>query len=210
VPHKRCRMLYYFHELDNVAKQTARDEWCEKLPRSEWWDCTFDDFIQIASILGVEIDGGSRRNIEGEILISEPSIFFSGFYHQGSGACFAGHYAYAKGWREKLLSHAPQDKELLDIGQQLQEAQNGFFYRVTAEIKHIGCDNSMQITAYNGDYHVCEIIDGGEITSALRALASWLYNSLQEEYEYLTSNEAVTADIENCEGEFTQDGHIDR
>jgi len=74
--------LYQFVELSDEAKQKAR-EWFREVSSGNFNDFDFeyfkDDFINMMSIFGFEVDG----------------VFYSGFSSQGDGASFAGKYSYA-------------------------------------------------------------------------------------------------------------------
>ena len=45
-----------------------------------------------------------------------------------------------------------------------------------------------------------------DVSEALRDLARWLYGRLEDEYEHLTSDEAVDESIRLNEYSFTEDG----
>lgn len=47
-----------------------------------------------------------------------------------------------------------------------------------------------------------------EVTKALRDFNRWIFRRLQDEYEYLTSDEQVEESIRANEYEFTEDGTI--
>jgi hypothetical protein len=134
--------VYTFDELSDSAKEKAREWYREGNLDYEWWDCTYDDAVKCAECLGIEIATRDRnwRNITtGKSGVSkETCIYFSGFCSQGDGACFEGSYSYRKGWRKALKAYAPIDKELLEIGEALQEAQKQVRWGATATIKHSG------------------------------------------------------------------------
>lgn len=54
----------------------------------DWWDSTYDDFQTSIKQIGVEVD----------------EMYFSGFYNQGDGACFDG---YVREWHKFLPSVDP-------------------------------------------------------------------------------------------------------
>jgi hypothetical protein len=197
----------------------------------DWWDSVYDDFIQVCEILGVSIETRHRKAYRGQgrdVTISEPCIYFSGFYSQGDGASFSGWY-YAETTKAirienpdasptseyrrvltaeeapaKIREYAPNDETLHNIADELC-----FLYRwyggVTARISQGGNylhsytmrldDWDFQDDREDEDANICEIVETTLIDN-MRALADWLYERLEEEHEYLTSDEAVIESLE--------------
>ena len=202
--------VYRLAELSDEAKDKARAWYREGGFDYDWYDAVYEDFQQIAEILGIDfktrtvglMGGGSRQ---------EPPIFFSGFWSQGDGACFEGYYSYRKNASASIRAYAPQDATLHGIADALQSVQRRNFYQLRAEATHRG--------RYHHEY--CMVISVARdspiwqdmtadaedvITEALRDLARWLYRQLECEYEYLTSDEAVDDAITANEYTFTEDG----
>ena len=75
------------------------------------------------------VGGGTR---------AKPCIFFSGFWSQGDGACFEGHYSYAAGAAAAIRAHAPLDVDLHAIADALGAMQRRNFYQLRADIRHHG------------------------------------------------------------------------
>lgn len=200
--------VYNFEELDDRAKETARNWWRGSGLDYEWWDAIYEDAKMRGALLGIEID----------------RIYFSGFCSQGDGACFNGRYEYKAGWRKALRAEVGGDDlpELEAIGDALQDVQRHAFYKLSASTRqsghymHSGC---MDVTvdasdapnirenlwADEGDNFVyCE--DG--IRDTLRLFADWIYEKLEKEYEYLMSDEAVDELIIANEYEFDDNGNV--
>lgn len=201
--------VYTLTELSDAAKERARSWYREGLDY-EWWDAVYDDFETICRILGIDLrthpvrlyGGGTRQ---------KPSIWFSGFCSQGDGACFEGTYRHAKGAPAALRAHAPLDTELHAIADHLADLQRRNFYELMATIRHQGCyyhAYSMTIDVERdgpNSQPPTKCPEDG-VTEALRDLAHWLYRSLEREYEYLTSDEAVDESIEANDYTFTAEG----
>lgn len=131
MPHTQTKTVFDFDELSDEAKERARQDWRETNLDYEWWDMVYEDAAQIADILGIDLRAGKTDD-------KGMKIFFSGFSSQGDGACFEGHYAYAKGCAKKIRAYAPKDIELHRIADALVEAQRSANYGLSATMKHRG------------------------------------------------------------------------
>lgn len=196
--------IFKYEELDERAKEKAR-KWCASnvFNYSHDWEYTLDDAVRVGAIIGIEIDTirGSRRT---------PAIYFSGFWSQGDGACFEGTYRYAKEAAKKIREYAPHDEELHSITDALQDIQRRNFYKLIARCKqsgrycHSGC---MSVEVEHDDDRYRDIGDAeDDIKQALRDFANWIYQQLEAEYEYQTSEEVVAESIIANEYEFNEDG----
>lgn len=191
--------IYKFSELSNDAKERARDWYRQNGLDYEWYDFTIEEWKELAGLLGIEID----------------NIYFSGFSSQGDGACFTGSYSYRKGWKQAIKKETGGElyRKLENIGDQLQEEQKKYFYGITASIHHTGryChEQSVTVSVDPGEHisgywsDTCDMEEN--ITDTLRELMQDIYYSLQSEYEYLTSDEAIDEAITANEYEFTESG----
>jgi len=202
--------VYRLHELSDAAKEKARAWYREGAFDYDWYDAVYEDFRQIAEILGVrfktrtirQMGGGSRQ---------EPCIFFSGFWSQGDGVCWEGVYSYRKGASAEIRSYAPQDTTLHGIADALQTVQRRNFYQLRAEAIHRGHyhhEYCMAISVKRESPIWQEMTPDAEeiIIEALRDLARWLYRQLEREYEYLNSDEAVDETIAANGYTFTKSG----
>lgn len=177
-----------FDELDDDAKEKARAWYRDGALDYEWWDSVYDHAKEAGEALGITVD-----NIE-----------FSGFYSYGDGACFIGSYAYRKGWRAALRAIS-QDPVLEGIGRRLQAAQRLVFYKGEAIITKRGhryCDETSVSIDCDPDTEAF----ADAVTDALRDFMRWIYKSLEQEYEYLMSDECVDAGIRANDYTFTADG----
>lgn len=209
------RTLFKFEELNDSAKSNALDKHRQFI--SEDWngvDSMRDDLEIIASIYGidfrtyaVQLHGGGTRQ--------DPCIWYQGFSSQGDGASFEGTYEYAKDAPKAIRDHAPVDKELHRIADELQKAQRPFFYRLKANITRGHGSNfyshsgTMAVEVYDERDQYRDIGEAAEtITQLLKDFADWMYKSFREEYEYQTGDEAVTESIEANEYEFDENGEL--
>lgn len=61
--------LYEFHELDDTAKEKARERYRECALDYEWWDCIYEDAERIGLKI-TEFDLGGRKHIKGNLTTS--------------------------------------------------------------------------------------------------------------------------------------------
>lgn len=209
--------VYTYAELSDKAKEKARDAYREGHLDYEWWDSVYEDAVDMAAEIGIEI--GTRRGGK------QPAIFFSGFSSQGDGACFEGTYRYKKGALKALQSAAPAghrdpetgqwveqeaNKELHRICRDLQEIQRPFLYKLQATVKqsghynHSGCTD-IEVTHADDMYRDIGDAEDG-IKQALRDFMDWIYARLEAEYDYLNSDKAIEEAIEANECEFLESG----
>lgn len=202
--------VYQIDELSDEAREKARLWYRRGGFDYEWWDFVYDDFERICTILGVELHtrpvrlcgGGTRR---------KPSIWFSGFWSQGDGACFEGDYSYAKHSSAAIRAYAPTDEELHRIADALAEIQRRNFFQLRACATHRGRyyhEYCMEISVERDSpvYQEMTATAEDDVTEALRDLARWLYRQLEEEFDGLNSDEAVDEAIAANEYSFTAEG----
>jgi hypothetical protein len=167
----------------------------------DWWDAVYHDFSVICGILGIDLDR------------HEPS--FSGFWSQGDGASWTGTYS-ARGPRRmtydtapaEIREHAPTDTELHRIADELCLLAR-VYGPVVATVTRRDRWNYVQSSTMTIDHwefyddernenipeEIVEHIDDTLIT-LFRDLAEWLYDTLETEHDYLTSDEAVAETLE--------------
>ena len=202
--------VYRLDELSDTAKDKARAWYRDSGFDYDWYDSVYEDFQQIAEILGVRfktrtlrlMGGGSRQ---------EPRIFFSGFWSQGDGACFEGYYSYRKNASALIRAYASQDTTLHGIADALQSVQRRNFYQLRAEATHRGRYHheycmAISVTRDSPTWQDMTAEAEDIVIEALRDLARWLYRQLEREYEYLTSDEAVDESIVANDYTFTDSG----
>jgi len=203
--------VFQFAELSDQAKDAARRWWLETHVRDgrELLADLTDDFESVASILGIEFNAVPVRLMGGGTRY-KPEIYFSGFSSQGDGACFAGTYSYKKGSVKAIHAYAPLDKDLHDIANMLATVQKKNFYSIRATVDHTGRyyhDYSTTIDIINENRDV-EISDADKdiVKASLRHFMRWMYDCLEEQNDYLESDEHVEHMIFSDEIEFYSDG----
>jgi hypothetical protein len=186
---KRVKIMATFQDLSEAVKEYFLDKNRDALLYDGWYDSTIGDFTTILELIGF-------YNTE---------TFFSGFYSQGDGASYIGDYKYKKGCLKLVKDYAPLDKGLHDIVQGIVNIQKKYFYGITCSITQktslyshentmsFNFDNEVRADQSYG-YHTVfnNEIDEKSLEKLFKDLARWLYKNLQTEYEYLTSDEALT------------------
>ena len=206
------KTVYTFDELSDEAKENARNWWreCEE---QDWQGGEFviDDASTVARIIGIEFDtrpvklmGGGTRN--------DPTVYWSGFYSQGDGACFEGSYSYAKGASKAIREYAPQDTTLHAIADGLQKVQKCHFYSLAARMTHRGGyyhSGYMSVDVEDNRDSYRDIRESEDLIKDLMCdFADWIYSRLQDEYEYTMSAENVDEAIRINGYEFDENGRI--
>lgn len=204
MPALKQYLIYTFDELSDAAKEKAREWYRNGQLDYDWWDSVYEQADTAAKHLGIDIDRKGKHT---------PAIYFSGFWSQGDGACFEGSYRYKKGWRSALLHEfGPGDtlNELLSIGQSLQEVQSKQFYKLEATCRHRGHyqhSGCMSVDVEHAEDRYRDIGDAeDEVRDQLRLFADWIYDCLESEHSWLTSDEQVDESIRANEYTFNEDG----
>jgi hypothetical protein len=200
--------LYEFAELEEKSKEKAIEADRYINVDYRWWDVIYDDFAAICQTIGITVD--------------KATIFFRGFYSQGDGSGFVAEIdlpllldaVVAQKWKD----YAPK----LELDLALPEIDR----RVLKLIRESKLDTAPQITHPHRGYYVkaelngnlpysfhgypqiekqLDLLEDGLIKIA-ETLNSFLYKSLENEYEYQTAGQAVAGALEAHEYWFTADG----
>ena len=165
-------------------------KWRECATNYNWWDCSYDDF---------------KTKCE-ELLIRVDDVTFSGFGSQGDGAAFAG----------RVDLTAFMERSGLDVeypalyigvkndGSYIRVAFNGNNMRCAAYEVYANQTEPAGIFSELDQETWEELMDAQDSDAKLeqpaleecRSLARDLYRALENEYTYLTSEEAF---LESCE-----------
>ena len=201
--------------------QTAR-EWFLSLPQSEqddfldkhrrwnvdhinWWDCIYEQFEEDMKEKGIEID--HRRN--------RVCIYFSGFGSQGDGACFEGRVQdFMKVLPEKSVLREYHDR--VD-GWEIYWTSHGNYchehslrFTDSFDVLSFAGDSELHRAAYaqlEEELQDAWNVFVDEFAETVRAYCGDLYIRLEEEYDYLTSDECLieTLDANQMFEEFREE-----
>ena len=209
------RTFFKFDELTDTAKEKAREWWRDRENQSGdtfWSEYVIEDFATICGLLGLDIKRYPPVRTMGGETRHKPSVYWSGFWSQGDGACFEGYYSYEKGSVKAIRDHAPDDADLVAIAERLRSVQAKYFFKLNATIKHTGCyyhEHSMSIEVEHDEQPYLGLGDAeDEVKDCLRDLARWLYRALEREYSHVMSDESVDESIRINEYEFDEEGNI--
>lgn len=196
-------ILYEFNELSEASKEKARQWWRECSAGDSYWsESVIDEAKEEGKKMGIDID----------------SIYFSGFYQQGSGACFEGtwHACDVKaGETAKDWGDSPATKEISRIAAEFEETAKNF-PNASFSVKHSGHYYHEFSTSFN--VSLGEDEDNGSISQeewsraegdlieTARDYMRWIYKQLEKEYEYQNSDEVIDELLESNEYTFREDG----
>ena len=176
-------MVYSFNELSEAAQERALNAFRDINVEYDWWTYGAYDTIRTAGrLLGLDID---RINFDTDLY-----------------CIFNADYEYVRGASAAVCKEFPQNTDLHKIASELQALQKRHFYSLSCAITKGRSMNRYECFRFGEDYE-CE--DLGDI---IDDFAHWARVLLRDEYEYLTSDEAVTETIEANEYEFTEGGKL--
>lgn len=202
-------VTYKFDELSDKAKDKAREAYTgDGYLDYDWWDCTYEDVVRVAAVLGITISERTFKTMSGKTR-GEPNIQFSGFGSQGDGASFSGHYRYNP---EAIvqIQHYCKDEDLIELAQQLTTMQLtrrlcGWDY-FSGRIETDGRYNSIRVSLNESDLDEGDTNDiESEFQQLMQNFCSWIYKQLESQYDWLMSDECVDEYLRDGM-EFDEDG----
>lgn len=201
--------LFTFFELDKTAKEKALTTYRELNVGFDWWDDEFEDFTELCSYLG--------------IAVKKESIRFRGFYSQGDGSGFSATVDIPQllkavanqSWKD----YAPIQEFVFGVPEVdcrvLALVANGLLPsepQIICRTRQLGIvvDLGISEVIRDGKTHdnIFDELDKLEewLRSVAETLNRLLYKSLENQYEFLTSDTAVKQSILTNEYLFTADG----
>ena len=111
--------------------------------------------------------------------ITIDKVYFSGFWSQGDGACFTGHLGYDADCLEKVMEHAPLDKELHEIATRWVNLRCPELY---GHVKHTGRYYHSNSVSFSIEED--QEVDENAVIIAAKQLMDWIYEKLEENYNY--------------------------
>lgn len=212
--------VYTYAELDDKAKERARDWYRQCADGDNFFsESITDDLKEVGAACGLEFGGRNPNNR------SDKGIYWEGFSHQGSGASFTASWQASRVDLVKLAAlRADRPATYTDAQGKLRTcAGNAELAPILGAFAALAADEPAgygSVTASNRGHSLTveyghdnddardSIMDENEaaLQDACVSLADWYYRSLEREYEYFNSDEAVAESIEANENEFTATG----
>lgn len=190
-------ITYSFEELSPEAQSKAIENLYDiNVDYDEWCDYILDD----------------RKEKLQEYGFNNPDIGYSGFWNQGDGASFTCKDINITTFMHKLKL-CNQFRSLFEgikhgycyIDVSIDKINHHYSHSntVLANLNYEEQDNS-----YNDLRNIQAQQLESIMTSQVRELSDQIYNELQKDYEYLTSEEAIKDTILANEYEFTENGEL--
>ena len=174
--------VYSFDELSEAAQERALNAFRCSNVEFNWYEDTFDTIRTAGKLLGLEID----------------DIHFDTDLY----CIFDAHYRYVRGAAKAVRDEFPWADDLHDVERKLQDLQKRHFYSLSCAVTKGRTTNRYRCFRFGEDYE-CE--DLGDI---IDDFAHWARVLLRDEYEWLTSDEAVKEIIIINEHEFDEEGKL--
>jgi hypothetical protein len=201
-------LLYKYAELDDGAKERARNWYREGMDTSDFAEFVIEDFATVAKFCGWNVRTRPVKLMNGSTRL-EPAVYWSGFCSQGDGACFEGSWRASDVDARGMRSHAPRDRELHQIA--------AAFAKLKRAAPNANASGSHRNARYSHEMTISFETEGfgseraraareEAFKDASRDLMRWLYRALEKEYEYQTSDAQVAEAIEANEYEFNEHG----
>lgn len=197
-----------FEALSRRAKDAILDEHrdCNVDDGFEWWDGVYENFIEDMKEIGIVVASRPESTLRGTYV--RPAIYFSGFWSQGDGACFEGR---VDDWTTFIKAAFPNDtEEYLPLWTESEAGSPSLSWTHSGRYSH---ENSCTFHSdfdinneYNSEeqplrYAVREaIVKYAEVLvekvfeeaeEFIKGKMKELYRALEEEHDYLTSDDAV-------------------
>ena len=214
-----------FSELSEHVKQRVLDEQAESLCGDEWWDSSYEDFKEVASCFGFAISHVHNRmdiNFTGFSSQGDGASFCADFDIDAAMDVVEEVKAYAPcdtTLNELAVVHLRECVSVFGISEMLCGGM-GLRATITQGDSHYCHEMTMRINTpshctldFDGheseDLHEAEVIAQCDlfdqwILDCARDLARWMYKTLEKEYDYLTSEEA----LEERGLEYDEEGNI--
>ena len=216
---------YQYDELSDKAKEKARDWYREGNCDDTYWSkYVIHDAATVAGFLGLDINQTAYKTMGGETKY-KPTVYFSGFWSQGDGACVEGTWLASDVKVDRLKEREPQDEELHRIVDGLaelaKEYPDGYFsVKHRGHYSHPGCtafdvelptEQENELEYDSPEFKLLQVKLGEDeetIIELARDFMDWIYKQLEKEWDYQNSDEQVEESIRANEYEFLEDGTI--
>lgn len=157
---------------------------------NNWWDCVESDFVEDMKQVGIQVD----------------KTYFSGFWSQGDGACFVGSLDNALTYlNHHHVDQFPMLRKLIEMGGSVWATSDhrGRYYHSSSVSINAECEAFWQCANPKSELQEAvirrwddmvdkEIVDfEAALAEQWRTYMNDLYTKLEEEHDYLTSDDGV-------------------
>ena len=173
--------VYAFAELSEAAQERALNAFRDINVEFNWWEDSYYTIRTAGKLIGLDID----------------RIYFDTDLY----CIFDASYEYVRGAVKAVKAEFSRATDLHEVAKDLQALQRRHFYSLSCNVSSQRVSNSYSCFRFGEDYE-CDL---GDI---IDDFAYWAWVLLRDEYEYLTSDEAVKEMIEANEYEFDEAGNL--
>lgn len=220
MPEQITTTVYTIHELSGAAQRRAIDRHRDfNVDDSFWYEHLLGEYFpELAAEKGFEITTHPVRLMNGSYR-QAPDIFFSGFASQGDGCSFEADVDIEKFILSRKLGK--KYRMILDavrrdwsVWADVHKSDSHYSHEYTM-YAHADSDfdpeSESGFTIRNEGRHRAFYIlleeFEDEVQEEARSLARDFYTKLQEEYDYLTSEEQIIESLDANGMQFTEDGN---
>jgi hypothetical protein len=137
-------------------------------------------------------------------------IEFSGFWSQGDGASFTGHYSYKPGWRKAFLAYCPYETDILRYLDAIAAIQRRYFYKAGFVLykvnNHYSHEKTVSLELTGGKNQIEHDTD---LLDNCRYIMGEIYSRLEKEYDYTTSEESFIEISEANDWKYNEAGELE-
>jgi len=197
-------MPYKYPDLSDKAKEKVLQKYVDNYLNYDWWDSTYDFWVDELEKFG--------------ITTTLNDISYSGFWSQGDGASFTGTLdlrVFLEAHPNIRDNHLELYLLLIPYSGEPLASYSISLYRISHHYCHdktIGLD--WAVDDWYGEEedsgYLEKLMEGAEddVLSQCRDYMKELYSDLEDEWEYLTSEEALLEAIEANDWVFTIEGDL--
>lgn len=209
---KQTKILFSFDELPAKVRAKVLEKNRDVNVDYDWWDFVYEDFQQLAEYFGLDVD---LKN-----------TFFSGFYHQGQGSAYTANIdvvklvkcLQAESWKE----YAPKETfsfqvtpNMLRVCKLIEARKISFSMWVEPANREtsVHVENETDVSSDGKIMEPVQIFSAMDdlvvlVEDVCKSLNRWFFKSLQNDYDYRVSDEAIIETIKANEWYFDSDGDI--
>jgi|694.fasta_scaffold00444_82 hypothetical protein len=186
-----------YEQLSNEAKEKARDRFADINVDHDWWEHVYKYVADVAFGLGIY-----------------------GFEIKGFGLVYGAYVQYEARFNSKNMRLDDftdvQREDLKHIIDPLVEqsalcaihTQGSYLWASITPSHRTSLNVDWEVCDADDDEEIEDLLNGEVIEQAFNGFADWIQDTLQKEYDWLTSDEAIEESILANECEFDEEGEL--